>query len=86
MKKLVIAATMLVMMVGQANAWDNRRHNPPPRQYHHQHRGINPWVAGALGLGILGAGSYYYYNNRQCWDEMVGYDVYGREVWQRRCY
>lgn len=85
MKQLVIAASMLVMLVGQANAWDNRRHNPPPRQYHHhQHRGINPWVAGALGLGILGAGTYLY-NNRTCWDELVGYDRYGRELWQRYC-
>jgi len=40
-------------------------------------------VAGAIGLGVLGAGAYYY--NRRCWDEMIGYDRWGREVWQRYC-
>ena len=88
MKKYLVAATMLVALAGQANAWDHRRHNPPPR---HHHYGINPWVAGALGLGILGAGTYLY-NNRQCWDEPVvdrfGYQVFdqfGRPMVRRIC-
>ena len=85
MKKYLIAATLLVAFVGQANAWDNRRHNPHPQQYQHRHHHHNvaPWVAGGLALGVLGA--MIYSQQPACWDELVGYDRYGREVWQRIC-
>jgi hypothetical protein len=58
-----------------------------PRHHYHapRHRNNNwvPYALGGLALGALGGA--YYYNNRQCWDEMIGYDRYGREVFERYC-
>ena len=65
-----------------------RHHYAPPRQHYHPPRQRqNNWVPYALGglaLGALGTGMYYY-NSRPCWDEFVGYDRRGREVFQRYC-
>jgi type IV secretory pathway TrbF-like protein len=69
-----------------------QRHYHAPRHvqryhYHAPRRNNNNWVPYALGglaLGALGAGAYYY-NDRQCWDEMIGYDRYGRQVFERYC-
>ena len=98
MKKDLVAAALLVAMVGPASAWDHRRHNPrgAQQQHHHRHQHhnhrINPWVAGAIGLGVVGAGTYYYNQRRSCWEEpMVDqygrqfYDRYGRPVFQQVC-
>jgi len=86
MKKYLVAATMLVAVVGQANAWENRRHNPPPRHNHN----VAPWVAGGLALGVLGA--MVYSQRPRCWEEpMIDrfgrqvYDAYGRPLAQRVC-
>jgi hypothetical protein len=57
------------------------RYTPPPQHHHHHRGGINPWVAGAIGLGVLGAGTYYY-NQRSCWNEYV-VDVYGRQLFDQ---
>jgi hypothetical protein len=56
---------------------------PPPRPYGRDGRNILPWVAGGVTLGILSGA--YWYNNRRCYDEMVGYDRRGREVWEINC-
>jgi hypothetical protein len=63
----------------------------PPRhvpRHHHapRHRNNNwvPYALGGLALGALGSGMYYY-NNRQCWDELIGYDRRGRGVFERYC-
>jgi len=94
MRKVVLALAALVMATPAMADYRHRPHYTPPRhhQYQHHHRGINPWVAGAIGLGVLGAGSYYYYNQRRCWDEPVVdyygrqvYDAYGRPLAQRYC-
>jgi ABC-type dipeptide/oligopeptide/nickel transport system permease subunit len=64
------------------------------RSYHTEpsHRGsnINPYGA-ALGLSLLGLGvaGAYYYNHTlppECWKEIVGYDRYGREMWEVTCH
>jgi len=94
-----LAATLVLLAAAPAFAQHHRRDHgyrqpharqyyAPPRQHYHPPRQRNNWVPYALGglaLGALGAGSYYYYNNRQCWDEMIGYDRYGREVFERYC-
>jgi hypothetical protein len=90
MRKLITTLSIATMMLASTPVLAQHRHNhgyraPPPR--HHvvpRHRNnYAPWVAGAIGLGVLG--SMYYYNNRQCWDEFIGYDRYGREVFERYC-
>ena len=87
MRKLLIIASLLAMTV-PAVAQEHRHHPEPQRRpYGHDGRNILPWVAGATALGALGLGSTYWYNtqHRKCWDEMVGYDRWGNEVWKRYC-
>ena len=89
-KLLLIAATVLMVTPAMADQY-HRRYTPPPQ--HHHHHNVAPWVAGAIGLGILGGGAYYYNNyGRQCWDEPVidrfgyqVYDQYGRPMVRRFC-
>lgn len=76
MRKLLIVALLLAVTPALAN--DHRYRRPEP-QHHHN---TAPWVAGAIGLGILGAGAYYYNQNRRCWNEPV-VDMYGRQLVDR---
>ena len=74
---LVLVLTLGMMSTAMA---DYRHHRAPPSRSHSR---INPWVAGAIGLGVVGAGTYYYQNRvRRCWDEYV-VDYYGRQVYDR---
>ena len=80
MRKVIV--TLCAILVASPALADWRRdHRPAPRQEHHRH-GINPWVAGAIGLGVLGAGTYYYNQRRACWNEPV-VDPYGRQVYDQ---
>lgn len=86
MRKFLVVASLLIMST-PAMAQYHRR-NPPlptPRPYVQGQRNILPWVAGGLALGALG--STYYYNNRRrdCWEELIGYDRRGREIWETIC-
>ena len=85
-KKSIIAVAVLVATISTAAAQHRGGHYAP--RYSHGH-GINPWVAGAVGLGILGAGIYagsrYYDYDRVCWRSVVGYDVWGRPIIRRIC-
>lgn len=91
MRKFLAALCVLAMSTPALADYRHHTYRQPPRVQHH-HRGINPWVAGAIGLGVLGAGSYYYYNQRRCWNEPMldyygrqVYDAYGRQLVQRYC-
>jgi hypothetical protein len=56
---------------------------PPPRPYGRDGGNILPWVAGGLAIGALSG--IYLYEQRRCYDELVGYDRRGREVWETYC-
>ena len=92
MRKLLLITAAIAMATPAFADYHHRRYPPPwQHQHHHQHRGINPWVAGAIGLGVLGAGAYYY-NQNTCWNEPVTdrfgyqvYDQYGRPLVRRFC-
>ena len=56
---------------------------PPPRPYVRGDRNILPWVAGGLAIGALSGA--YWYNKRRCYDDLIGYDRRGREIWERYC-
>ena len=68
-----------------------RNHYQPPRGHHRSHnRGHNaaPWIAGAIGLGILGALTYDQWGRPmqpRCWNEYIGVDRSGRQVYQQVC-
>ena len=85
MRKLLIAFSVLALTSTAVSA--QHRHHVAPRYHHGHSHGISPWVAGAVGLGILGAGvaagTYYY--DRRCWREHVGYDQWGCALYQRVC-
>ena len=81
MKQTLIALATLIALTGAADA-QHRGHG------HHGYRG--GWAAPLVGGMVLGGMGYYgyqrYYQSQPvCWDEMVGYDRRGREVWQRFC-
>lgn len=98
MKKLIaftLTATMLTATAAQADYYGRRGGYRAPAYNHHQHRAPaynhrgNNWVAPVIGGLLLGGALYgahrYYQPQPVCWDEVVGYDRYGREVWQRLC-
>ena len=77
MRKLLIVAALLATTPALAD--DHRYRHPQPQRQHN----TAPWVAGAIGLGILGAGAYLYNQNQQrCWNEPV-LDSYGRRMTDR---
>ena len=86
MRGLLIIVSLLAM-TSTAVADGHRRNRyiptPPPRPYTGGNHNILPWVAGGLALGALGGA--YYYNRRNCYDDLIGYDRRGREVWQTIC-
>lgn len=88
MRKLLIVVSLLAMT--SATSAQNYHHNrrapqPLPRPYTGGHHNVLPWVAGGLALGALGGAYYYNRRQRECYDELVGYDRRGREVWQTIC-
>ena len=84
MKRTLIALATIIALTGAADAQHRGHHN---RGHHgHQGRGYMAPLVGGLLLGGLGYYGYQQYQRRvQCWDEMVGYDRRGREVWERFC-
>jgi hypothetical protein len=87
MRKLVLVLSLLAMATpAMADPYDHRRIPQPHRRpYEHRGHGAAPWIAGAIGLGVLGAIIANQPPRPTCWNEMVGYDRFGREVWQRVC-
>ena len=71
--------------------FQQRNHYRPPQGHHRSHnRGHNaaPWIAGAIGLGLLGALTYDQWGRPvqpRCWNEYIGVDRYGRQVHQQVC-
>jgi hypothetical protein len=90
---MMLASTPVLAQHRHNHGYQPRQHQhryvaprPAPRHYHAPRHRNNNWVPYAIGGLALGAlGGAYYYNNRQCWDEMIGYDRYGREVFERYC-
>ena len=85
----VVAATALALTIATSAVADQRRYDQ--RRYYSQHQSrhyhngnAGAWIAGAVGLGILGA-IIASESQQQCWDEMIGYDPYGREIWRTYC-
>jgi hypothetical protein len=84
MKRTLIALATIIALTGAASA-DYRGHRGH-QNLGHQGRGYMAPLVGGLLLGGLGYYGYQQYQRRvQCWDELVGYDRRGREVWERFC-
>jgi len=66
-----------------------RHYAPPVRHNHRQHRNRNnyaPWIAGVVGLGILGALTHDQWSRPvSCYRVFAGYDYYGNRMFQRVC-
>ena len=92
MRKLLLASFALLGMtvVAEAQHRHYRNHyHPPARQHYHPPRyNAAPWIAGAIGLGVLGALTYDAWGNPYrpfCWNEYIGLDRYGQQVYRQRC-
>lgn len=79
MRKFLIITSLLAMTV-PAVAQERRHYAPPPPRRPHN---IMPWIAGGLVAGALGA--MYYDRRHDCWSQMVGYDEFGRKLWETVC-
>jgi len=95
MRKLLIVASLLVMSTASVAADGRHMYGhrnaplPTPRPYMHKNHNILPWVAGGLALGALG-GAYYYDRSfpryrSDCYEDLIGYDRRGREIWRKYC-
>lgn len=80
MRKAIIA--LVIMAIATPAMAQHHRQPVRPQHQHHNHHRVNPWVAGAIGLGVLGAGAYYYNQRRSCWEEGI-VDAYGRQIYNR---
>jgi hypothetical protein len=93
MKRLVIAAAALVALTSVASAdYRRHRHYAAPhyhKQYHKPHYRHQNWVAPLVGGLVLGGALYgmhqYYQAQPYCSTALVGYDYWGRPVYQRVC-
>lgn len=92
MRKLLIVASLLAMSSAAIAADGRRMYGGPNRsaQGHNRQHNVLPWVAGGLALGALAGGAYYYNQSppsyrRECWEDLMGYDRYGREIWRKYC-
>ena len=82
MRSILVFALMMGMMSTAMADYRNHRGQQRHHESHRHHNRINPWVAGAIGLGVVGAGTYYYNQRRSCWDAPV-VDIYGRQIYDR---
>jgi len=100
MRKIVLASVALLAMTTISEAQNRHRHHhhgyhhgyhhrPPMRQHYHPPRyNAAPWIAGAIGLGVLGALTYDAWGRPYrpvCYNEYIGLDRYGNQVYQQRC-
>ena len=89
MRKLLIVASLLAMSPA-AIAADGRHMYGGPNRPARGGANVLPWIAGGLALGAIAGGAYYYDQSppryrRECWENLVGYDRYGREIWRKYC-
>ena len=79
MLKALLLATAIAVVTTPTFA-DEYHHRRPAPHYRHGANGL------LLGLGAAAiVGSIFYFEGRRCWNELVGYDQWGREIVQRRC-
>jgi hypothetical protein len=82
MRKFLLALALIsVVSPAMADPY-HHRYQPPPR--HHGGGNAGAWVAGAVGLGLLGA-IIANESRPRCTEELIGYDRFGNEVWKRYC-
>lgn len=89
MKKLITAAVAATLVLGvSASAFAQGRYSHRSHGRHHHHYGFRhnpaPYIAGALGLAIVGGILYDQYG-RRCWTQQIGYDVNGQPLYSRVC-
>jgi hypothetical protein len=91
MKKLITAVLTATLVLGSASAaFAQGRYSHRSHGHHHHHHGHGfrhnpaPYIAGALGLAIVGSILYDQYG-RRCWTQQIDVDPYGRPVYGRVC-
>jgi hypothetical protein len=96
MKKILIALAATIALTSAAQADYRRYHGHGGYRNGGGNNWVAPLVGGLIIGGILAGGAYaaqpqpYYYQPvpryvPQCWTELMGYDNWGRAVYQRVC-
>ena len=90
MKTLFVGLIMSMVITTSVSA-GSRNHGHRGNYYHnghhhHHHRRNNvvPYIAGGLGLAILGGIIYDQYG-RKCYKQIIGYDSWGDPVTRKVC-
>ena len=89
MKKIIISTIALMTVITPVLAHGRSFGHRPYYgysygHYGHRHNNYGAWVAGAIGLGVLGAIIYDQYG-RRCVNRVVGYDQLGNPIIQPIC-
>ena len=82
-----LSALILASVVIATPAMAQHRHGGHHHHHHHHHHyraNPAPYIAGALGLAILGGIVYDQYN-RRCYSQVIGYDSNGDPVVRKIC-
>ena len=88
MKKLITATLAAALVFGvSASAFAQGRYSHRSHGHYHHHgfrHNPAPYIAGALGMAIIGGMLYDQYS-RRCWTQQIDTDPYGRPVYGRVC-
>jgi len=88
MKNMITALVTTAVLLGttvaaSAHGVRNRGYHVYGQGHHHRFNPA-PFIAGAIGMAIIGGILYDQYG-RRCYNQIVYYDVYGNPVVQRVC-
>jgi hypothetical protein len=91
MKTLFVGLIMSMVITTSASAGSrnhghrgNYYHNGHHHHHHHRRNNVVPYIAGGLGLAILGGIIYDQYG-RKCYKQIIGYDSWGDPVTRKVC-
>lgn len=88
MKKLITATLAAALVFGvSASAFAQGRYSHRSHGHYHHHgfrHNPAPYIAGALGLVIIGSIIYDQYG-RRCYKQVIGHDSWGDPVTRRIC-
>lgn len=90
MKTLLVGLVISMFLItpvsaqGRNHGYRGNFHNHNHHHRHHRKNNLVPYIAGGIGLAILGGIVYDQYG-RKCYKQIIGYDSWGEPVTRRVC-